>query len=111
MEGQAKEAIKDSSASVGIQEGNGGLMQAILSSYLPQGEKGFKRMAQEGFTVLTASGDTIGRTLTTAVYHLLSNPNHLAKLKEELRAAMPDSNMDVPLSKLENLPWTVSAST
>ncbi|KAI3549882.1 cytochrome P450 [Colletotrichum filicis] len=108
MEGQAKEAIKDSSASIGIKEDNGSLFQAILRSNLPQSEKGSKRMAEEGFTVLTASGDTIGRILTTAVYHLLSNPNHLAKLKEELRAAMPDSNMDVPLSKLENLPWTTA---
>ncbi|KAK1726379.1 LOW QUALITY PROTEIN: cytochrome P450 [Colletotrichum acutatum] len=88
-----------------VSEDNGSLMQAILTSNLPQGEKGFKRMAQESFTVLTASGDTIGRTPTTAVYHLLSDPNQLAKLKEELRAVMPDSSMDVPLRKLESLPW------
>ncbi|KAL0778599.1 hypothetical protein CaCOL14_004857 [Colletotrichum acutatum] len=84
--------------------------EAIKSRQPPSGEKGFKRMAQESFTVLTASGDTIGRTPTTAVYHLLSDPNQLAKLKEELRAVMPDSSMDVPLRKLESLPWIVICS-
>lgn len=65
-------------------------------------------MAQEMFSILTASGDTIGRTLTMAVYHLLANPDHLGKLREELASVMPGPNDEVELQQLESLPWLVS---
>ena len=64
-------------------------------------------MAEEGFSILTASGDTIGRTLTTAVYHLLANPEHVIRLREELASVMPNPMGDPELVQLENLPWLV----
>jgi cytochrome P450 len=39
------------------------------------------------------------------VYHLLTNPILLRKLKNELQAAIPDPNISVPQSVLENLPY------
>lgn len=84
-------------------------MQAILSANLPDSEKSYKRMAQEGFSVLTASGDTIARTLTAAIYHLLANPEYLGRLRDELDSVMPDPNTLVHLQSLENLTWFVSS--
>lgn len=84
-------------------------MQAILSSNLSDLEKSYKRMAQEGFSVLTASGDTIARTLTAAIYYLLANPEYLGRLRDELDSVMPDPNTLVHLQSLENLTWFVSS--
>jgi cytochrome P450 len=65
-------------------------------------------MAQEGFSLLTASGDTIARTMTTAIYHLLNNPDLLARLRTELALVMPGPNDQVELQNLESLAWFVS---
>ena len=42
-------------------------------------------MAQEAFSILTASGDTVARTMTAAMYHLHANPWTLRRLKKELK--------------------------
>ncbi|KAK2758476.1 cytochrome P450 [Colletotrichum kahawae] len=102
---QAKVAIDSFKSTQAKSETPGDLMQAILSSSLPDSEKSYKRMAQEGFSVLTASGDTIARTLTTAIYHLLANPAYLEQLRDELDSAMPDPNASVHLKSLESLTW------
>jgi len=108
MREQAKAAIREYEQEPDAKEDQINLMQAILSSDLPPREKTRKRMAQEGFSVLVASGDTIGRTMTTAVYHLLANPHLLARLREELAPVMPGPNDEVELHQLESLTWLVS---
>jgi cytochrome P450 len=65
-------------------------------------------MAQEAFSILSASGDTIARTTTAAMYHLHTNPHTLNRLKEELKYAMPDPYGPIDMITLENLPWLVS---
>ena len=65
-------------------------------------------MAQDGFTVLLAGGETTSQVLTHATFHLLTNKNDaLAKLKNELSNVMLDPNMRVELKTLEQLPWLV----
>ncbi|KAK1856234.1 cytochrome P450 [Colletotrichum chrysophilum] len=102
---QAKVAIDSFNSTQAKPGAPNDLMQAILSSNLPDSEKSYKRMAQEGFSVLTASGDTIARTLTAAIYHLLANPEYLGRLRDELDSVMPDPNTPVHLKSLENLTW------
>jgi hypothetical protein len=80
----------------------------ILPSTLPPEEKDIKRMAQESYSVLTASGDIIVRTITKALYHLLSNPPYLAKFRQELTSVMPNPTTDVELTKLENMPYSTA---
>lgn len=93
-----------------LRNGQTDIYNAILSSSnLPPSEKDSKRLEQEAFTILTASGDTTGRNMTTALYHLLANPAHLARLRDELRGVMMPNNSpgddDVDVTRLEELPW------
>jgi cytochrome P450 len=84
------------------------VFHTILSSSLPAKDKEIKRMAQETFSILSASEDTIARTMTAAVYHLHANPHTLERLREELKYAMPDPSVSIDMVTLENLPWLVS---
>lgn len=102
---QTKTAVQNYDSLPTAEKVKGNLFTTILSSTLPPEEKDYKRMAQEGFSVLTASGDTIARTITTTLYHLLSNPPYLAKLRQELISVIPNPTTDVDLDKLENLPY------
>ncbi|KAK7697488.1 hypothetical protein SLS64_013500 [Diaporthe eres] len=103
MREQAKAAIREFEKASDIKVDQANLMESILRSNLPSREKTRNRMAQEGFSVLVASGDTIARTLTTAVYHLLANPHVLGRLREELVTVLPGPNDEVELRQLESL--------
>lgn len=105
---QAKAVIREFEQVPDIKGGQVNLMQSILRSNLPSSEKTQNRMAQESFSVLIASGDTIARTLTTAVYHLVANHDLLGRVREELVTIMPGPNDEVELHQLESLTWLVS---
>lgn len=84
------------------------IFHEILSSDLPQPEKSAKRMGEEAFVIIAAGGETTGRSLATAVFFLLSDPPATAKLKTELKEAMPNEEVVPTLKELEKLPWLVS---
>jgi len=86
------------------------VFESILANKgLSAEEKGKNRIAQEGFVVLVAGGETTARVLTTATYHLLANrETALLRLKEELASIMPDPDTQVDVKTLEQLPWLVS---
>lgn len=107
MRQQAIRSIKQREAGMKPSHGRHDIYDAILSSNLPKSEKNSRRLEQEAFNVLTASGETTGRNMTVALYHLLANPVHLERLREELRTVMPQADDDVPLNRLEELPWLV----
>lgn len=66
-------------------------------------------MAQEGFVLLGAGGDTSSRTLTNTLYHILANRQSvLIPLMEELRPLFPSAIARPPLRDLEQLPFLVS---
>ncbi|KAI9760261.1 MAG: hypothetical protein M4579_001775 [Chaenotheca gracillima] len=81
------------------------VFHAILDSPLPPSEKTVARMGDEGFGLIAAGGDTAARILSTATFHLLSNPEALARLKEELRQLMPDPQQLPSVVRLEEAPW------
>lgn len=66
-------------------------------------------MGEEGFVAIAAGGETTGRTLAAATYYLLSNRTACAKLKAELKMAMPNQKRVPKLKELEQLPWLVSS--
>ena len=109
MQEQAAAAISEHNTTRPDAKKTGGnLFHTILSSNLPAAEKNPKRMAQDAFSLISGSGDTVARTLTTAVFHLHDNPAHLERLREELKTVMSGPCSDVELSTLEALPWLVS---
>lgn len=91
-------------------EGLHDLFESILTSKsISDGDKQSQRVAQEGFVVIVAAGETTARMLTTATFHILANKDTvLPKLQQELNEAIPDPSIRVTLLTLEKLPWLVS---
>ncbi|KAL8800654.1 MAG: hypothetical protein Q9182_005024 [Xanthomendoza sp. 2 TL-2023] len=83
------------------------LFDFILDSALPAHEKDAHRLAQEGFTVIVAGGDTTARVMALGIFHLLANPRVLNRLQEELDAVMPAPSDMPPLKVLEDLAYLV----
>lgn len=54
-----------------------------------------------------AGSDTVANTLAMTTFHLLDNPDKLAKLVEELERAMPDPEKPARLTVVEKLPYLV----
>ncbi|CAD6568443.1 MAG: hypothetical protein ASARMPRED_001717 [Alectoria sarmentosa] len=83
------------------------VFESILASkVLPTKEKEANRIAQEGFVVLVAGGETTARVLTTATFHILAKKETvLLRLKEELATVMVDPDTQVDVKTLEQLPW------
>lgn len=102
----AREDEKDKAANTRRQN----IFQAILRSpSLPEPEKTRSRMAEEGFVLLAAGGETTSRVLTHATFHLLQNrEKSLVRLQKELQTAFKDQNDKPDVHQLEQLPWLVS---
>jgi cytochrome P450 len=85
------------------------IFDAIYQSNLPDQEKSLGRLAQEGFVILAAGSDTTSRALTYGMYHLVTNPQFLERLRGELLTVMPELKDKPPLKVLEGLPLLVSS--
>jgi cytochrome P450 len=81
------------------------IFHELLASDLPQHEKSYERLWQEGSALIGAGVETTSNTLTVGLYHLSQNPDKLARLKTELSEAMPDAARLAPWAKLETLPY------
>lgn len=86
------------------------VFQAILDSFrLPGSEKAAARIAQEGYGVLMAGGETTAKTISILMYFLIkTRGKFLRRLREELEVVMPDAWTRPSLKELENLPLLVS---
>jgi cytochrome P450 len=62
-------------------------------------------MTDEAGILVTASGETVGITLTMALYRILSDENVRQKVLAELKAAFPDSEVELKFAELEKLPY------
>lgn len=87
------------------------LFDCIMASALPAQEKDAHRLAQEGFTVNIAGGDTTARILTLGIYHILANPPALKRMQDEIGTAMLDATKIPALNTLEDLPYLVYLSS
>ncbi|RAH87352.1 cytochrome P450 [Aspergillus japonicus CBS 114.51] len=78
---------------------------ALLDSDLPPEDKSLRRLHHEAFTVIGAGFDTTRFAMTVASYHILSTPSIYHRLREELKAAIPDPTNMPSLQELERLPY------
>ena len=68
-----------------------------------------KQLGADAYTFLGAGTDTTANTLVIAIYNLLAgDPKMLARLKAELREALPDKATIGTWAQLEDLPYLVS---
>ncbi|XXG98627.1 hypothetical protein Hte_004952 [Hypoxylon texense] len=77
----------------------------LLHSDLPPEEKSVVRLVDEAASVLSGGTETVSWTLSVVTYHLLTQPELLAKLTEELRAAVDDPLALPSWTALEQLPY------
>lgn len=106
----AREMITSHRSSEFRQPRSANIFEAILHSDLPPSEKSVERLADEGFELIVAGGETVARVASAAIFHLLDNPNMMRRLRIELLHADTTKNQDISasLQDLEKLPWLVS---
>ncbi|KAI1264400.1 cytochrome P450 [Xylariaceae sp. FL1019] len=88
------------------------IVQAILSSKLPDSDKTFERTFEELSTIMGAGIETTAGVLRMVLFHSYTNPTILSQLRTEL-AALPSSTTDEDLSlkALEKLPYLTAVLT
>ncbi|KAL1956602.1 hypothetical protein VTO42DRAFT_6949 [Malbranchea cinnamomea] len=84
------------------------LFDQVLDSKLPPEDKSEDRLEQEVRSAIGAGTETTSNALTVITFHLLSDPDKLRKLKEELRQLEPNPDAELKLCDLENLPYLSS---
>ncbi|KXJ89734.1 cytochrome P450 [Microdochium bolleyi] len=78
---------------------------SLLESELPEDEKKPARLAFEANAIVGAGTETTSWALTVITFHLLDKPAILARLTEELQAAVPDPTKLPRWATLEALPY------
>jgi cytochrome P450 len=76
-----------------------------LGPVLGEGEKGVKRLQDEGVTLVGAGQETNKVALTIAMFHLLRQPETMKKLYDEILSIFPNPNEPPSLAQLEQLPY------
>ncbi|KAL9017054.1 MAG: hypothetical protein Q9185_005608 [Variospora sp. 1 TL-2023] len=84
------------------------VFEGLLTSSLPPQERTLDRLVKEGMALIVAGSETTAQTLSITTYHLLANPDKLAKLRSTLCASMPDPNAPPSLAQLESNPYLVA---
>jgi len=79
--------------------------ELLFNSDLPKHELTLDRMAHEGTLLIVAGSETVGNAITTMHYHLLANPEKLAKVRQELVEVMPNADTVPTLAQLRRLPY------
>lgn len=83
------------------------LFLSICESSLPGCEKEVERLAQEGFVMIAAGGETTSRVLSMAIFHIVSNPSVLQRLQKEIMTVMPDATRRPSVKALDELIFLV----
>lgn len=91
----------------GTSRGKYTLIDQVLDSKLVPDEKSSCRLVEEIRSAIGAGTETTSNALTVITYHLLSNPDKLARLRGELELNC-DPEKQTELCKLEQLPYLVS---
>jgi cytochrome P450 len=78
----------------------------ILSSDLPEEELSDERLIDEGVLIATAGSETTAWAITITTYHIMKNPEVLAKMRKELGTVeIPQGDPVAPWTSLEKLPY------
>ncbi|KDN67898.1 putative cytochrome P450 [Colletotrichum sublineola] len=78
---------------------------SLLESELESNEKGSTRLADEAAAVVGAGTETTSWALAVITYHLLTKPELLAKLQDELKTVVDDPKHLPSWTSLESLPY------
>jgi cytochrome P450 len=81
------------------------VFHTLLESGLPESEKSTERLAEEAVLLIGAGTHTGSWCLTILTFHLLSKPELLKRLKDELKSVMPEPDSKPTLQELEKLPF------
>ena len=81
------------------------IFHELINSDIPAGERSLSRLIDEGITLIGAGTVTTAHFLSTTAYHILANTEVLQRLQKELREAMPEVSSQIPLVRLEHLPY------
>ncbi|KAI0205556.1 cytochrome protein [Astrocystis sublimbata] len=98
---QVSQAIKDSES----KQPPDTIFASIIQSDIPRSEVTKERLHHEALAIVGAGIETTARTLTLSVFHILNNPSTYRRLREELFAAIPDSEKIPPWTALQQLPF------
>ncbi|KIW94509.1 uncharacterized protein Z519_04485 [Cladophialophora bantiana CBS 173.52] len=78
----------------------------ILSSDLPEDELSDERLIDEGVLIATAGSETTAWAITITTYHIMKNPDVLAKMRAELsQVEIPAGDPVAPWTSLERMPY------
>ncbi|KAI0154616.1 cytochrome P450, partial [Xylariaceae sp. FL1272] len=80
------------------------IVQAILTSKLPDSDKTFERIFEDLSTIMGAGVETTAGVLRMMLFHTYTSPTILSHLRSEL-ATIPSLTTDVSLKALEKLPY------
>ncbi|KAK6814081.1 hypothetical protein RU639_010126 [Aspergillus parasiticus] len=78
---------------------------SLLESDLPAEEKSVQRLTDEATSLIAAGTETVGWALAATTYYLLSNPEKLQRLREEISQVVDASGQLPPWTTLEKLPY------
>ena len=81
------------------------LVGALADPHIPSHERTVDRLLDEGLVILFAGTETTSRTMAVTMFYLLSHPECLKKLREELETLPPSQDYKHSLTALENLPY------
>lgn len=83
------------------------IFHSVLQSDLPPQEKTKDRLGDEAQLVIGAGVTTTAWALDHAIFHILSNPGIVSRLREELRQAVPhpDADRAFEYQRMERLPY------
>ncbi|KAL8690059.1 MAG: hypothetical protein Q9218_004412 [Villophora microphyllina] len=105
LENESGGTSKSSEPKLSQARTNARVFQSICQSALPAHEKGLQRLAQEGFTVVVAGGETTARILEMGIYYVLADSSVLNRLQEEVDEAISDRSKIPSVKTLEGLPF------
>ncbi|OCK81439.1 cytochrome P450 monooxygenase [Lepidopterella palustris CBS 459.81] len=81
------------------------IFHSILNSKLPPEEKSVDRLSDDAQVLMMAGTLTTAWALEVIMFWLITLPETLKKLKDELKTVMPSKDTEVPLPTLEALPY------
>lgn len=83
------------------------IFEELVESSLPEEEKSVARLADEGRGIIGAGTVTTARILSVTIFHVLSNPDVMRRVQDELRPLFAKGKAAPTWSELEQLAFLV----
>lgn len=91
--------------------GGSTIFDSLISSDVPAQERTLDRLEDESALLLAAGTETTARAITVAMFHLMSRPELMRTLREELKTVLSTPTSKASWADLEKLPYLVSFGT